>query len=98
MHTPQVVHRAAAVCRLHYVVGNSLTDLHCLQQVGHEEEFGEEVLTLRHGGRVARWLEGGEEEELGEGKEEEEAPTTADRMMWRLDGEKRGWIRYYFTG
>lgn len=88
VHTPQVVHQAAAGSCLHHVVGHSLTNLHCLQQVGDKQEFGEEVLTLRHGGWVARWLEGGEEEERGEGKEEEEAPTAADQTTWKLDGEK----------
>lgn len=88
VHTPQVVHQAAAGSRLHHVVGHSLTDLHRLQQVGDKQEFGEEVLTLRHGGCVARWMEGGEEEERGGGgKEEEEAPTTADQTTWKLDGE-----------
>lgn len=90
VHAAQVVHQAAAGSRLHHVVGHSLTDLHRLQQVGDKQEFGEEVLTLRHGGCVARWMEGGEEEEQGEGKEEEEeeAPTTAVRTTWKLDGEK----------
>lgn len=76
VHPPQVVHEAGVGRRLHHVVGHTLTDLHRFQQVGHKQEFGEEVLALRHGGRVAGRVEGGEEEEQGgeEQEEEEETP------------------------
>lgn len=59
VHAPQVVHEAAAGGWLHHVVGHPLTDLHGLQQVGDKQELREEVLTLRHGGPVAKWLDGG---------------------------------------
>lgn len=60
VHAAQVVHEAPAAGRLHHVVGHPLADLHGLEQVGDEQELGEEVLTLRHGWCVsARWLDGG---------------------------------------
>lgn len=53
VHSPQVVHEVTSGSRLHHVIRHSLTDLNGFQQVGDEQELGEEVLTLRHGGRVA---------------------------------------------
>lgn len=49
VHAPQVVQQAATGCWLHYIVGHPFPDLHGLEQVAHKQEFGQEVLTLRHG-------------------------------------------------
>lgn len=90
VHTPQVVHQAAAGRRLHHVIGHSLADLHRLQEVGDKQEFGEEVLTLRHSGWMARWLEGEEEKERGERRRrrrQRQPPPTGQRGNWM---ERRG--------
>lgn len=94
VHAPQVVHQAAALARLHHVVGHALSDLHRLQEVGDKQEFGQEVLTLRHGGWVARWLEGGQEEERGGGGG---GGGSANCCRWNNveTVERDGFIRYY---
>lgn len=51
VHAAQVVHEAATGAGLHHVVRDTLADLHRFQQVGDEQELGEEVLALRHGGQ-----------------------------------------------
>lgn len=90
VHSPQVMHQAAAGGRFHYVVGHSLSDLHSLQEVGDKQEFGEEVLTLRHGGCVLGWwMDGGR----NRNKEEERRrrrrhqPPAKQRGNWK---ERRG--------
>lgn len=90
VHSPQVVHEVTSGGGLHHIVGHSLTDLHSFQQVGDKQELGKEVLTLRHGGRVAG---------VGGGKRnEEEASTGGVTTMWILDGEKGENIGYFIAG
>ena len=85
VHSPQVVHETPAGSGLHHIVGHALTDLHRLQQVGHEEELWEEVLALRHG-EQARVPDGRERVENGSGSREHQRATANLVTTWEPKG------------